>query len=130
MDIGLLGELGSLFISTLGGLFTGVAGVWAWLKFRKRNEEKTLSEIKKDTKVNNVDGDTALINQLDILLAKVTVMAEIQIKIQTELAILQNKELSYKSAFHRMLLLCDEVCDKSEFCKGKINSILTDLKLK
>jgi hypothetical protein len=129
MDIGFLGELGTFIVSTVGGLITGMAGVWGWLKFRKNNEDKTLSELKKETKVNNVDGDTALINQLDVLLAKVTVMADIQIKIQTELTTMQNKELSYKSAFHRMLLLCDEVCDKSEFCKGKINEILTELKL-
>ncbi len=129
MDIRLLSEFSSLIISTISGIATGMVGVWGWFKFRKRNQEKTLSEIKKETKVNNVDGDTALINQLDILLVKVSVMAEIQIKIQTELAILQNKELSYKAAFHRMLLLCDEVCENSEFCKSKINAILTDLKL-
>lgn len=129
MNIELIGELSSLIISTISGIITGIVGVWGWLKFRKRNEDKTLSEIKKETKINDVDGDTALINQLDTLLTKVTVMADIQIKIQTELTILQNKELSYKSAFHRMLLLCDHVCDKSEFCKTKINEILTDLKL-
>lgn len=108
---------------------TGVGALVTWFLTVRHIQENSISKNRKETKVNNVDGDAALIAQLDTLLAKVTVMAEVQLKIQAELAALQNKELSYKSAFHRLKLLCDEVCKDSMFCKGKIDTILKELNL-
>ncbi len=111
------------------GIITGIGGFLAWIKLRKYNEAKDISQSKKETKFNNVDGDTALVNQIDLLLIKITALSDVIIKIQTELSIMKDKELSYKSAFHRLTLLCDEVCKDAVFCKSKIQQILTDLKL-
>lgn len=111
------------------GIIAGIGSILAWLKRKKTNDAKDISQNRKDIKVNDVDGDAALINQLDSLLLKVTSLSEVIVKIQTELSIVKDRELSYKSAFHKILLLCDEVCQDTVFCKQTINKILEDLKL-
>ena len=122
-------NIDSLWVIITGSI-AGIGSILAWLKRKKTNDAKDISQNRKDTKINDVDGDAALINQLDSLLLKVTSLSEVIIKIQTELSIVKDRELSYKSAFHRILLLCDEVCTDTVFCKQTINKILEDLKLK
>lgn len=111
------------------GIFTGAGSFVGWVQMRKYNKEKDISQNRKETKINNVDGDAALINQLDSLLVKVTALSETVVRVQSELSDMKNKVSSYKSAIHRMFLLCDEVCKDADFCKGKIKSILKQLNL-
>lgn len=107
----------------------GIGSLITWFSMRRFVKKKLISEYRRDEKVNNVEGDEKLVGQLDILLNKVAEMSEAMLEIQVELNFMKNKELSYKSAFHRLNLLCDEICEKSEFCKEKIRVILQDLNL-
>lgn len=111
------------------GFITGTGSLVTWFLTKRYAQENSISKNRKETKVNNVDGDAALIEQLDTLLAKVSALSEVIVKIQSESAAIKDRELSYRSAFHRLKLLCDEVCTDAAFCKGKIDSILNDLKL-
>ena len=124
----ILEQINGWFIS-ISSVFTAVGGLITWILMRKHVISKDISLNRKETKINNVDGDTALMNQLDLLLTKVTVLSETVIEVQSQLSALQNKELSYKSAFHRLMLLCDEVCTDASFCKNRIQQVLHDLKL-
>lgn len=115
--------------SLIALIFGGIGSLITWFSMRRLVKKKLISEYRRDEKVNNVEGDSKLIEQLDTLLTKVAEMSEAMLEIQVELNVMKNKELSYKSAFHRLNLLCDEICEKSEFCKEKIRTILEDLNL-
>ena len=85
-----LAEL-AILISGSGGL----GGLFIWLYMVKYEKEKNISAAKKETKVNNVDGDNALVEQIDMLLLKFAAMSDAMVKIQQQLTIATNKEYSY-----------------------------------
>lgn len=135
-EITIIQEINDLLIDKINGivllistLFTSIGAFITWVLTRKYEQKKVVSLTKKETKINNVEGDTALINQLDLLLKKVADMSEAMLKVQEQISELSEREYSYKAAFHRLTLLCDEVCTDAEFCKMKIKKVLTDLKL-
>ncbi len=135
-EITIIQEINDLLVDKLNGvvvlistLFTSIGALITWILTKKHEQNRAVSLSKKETKVNNVEGDTALINQLDLLLKKVADMSEAMLKVQEQISDLSNREFSYKAAFHRLTLLCDEVCTDAEFCKLKIKKVLTELKI-
>lgn len=106
------------FLSVQGSLF-----LW------RQNFAKDKSALIKETKVNSTDGDTALINQLDLLLVKITSLSETVMKVQAELAKEKNINLTWESVVYRLKLKCDEFCKNGVLCKSLIDQITTELKL-
>jgi len=104
---------------------SGYGGLFLW----RQNFAKDKSALIKETKVNSTDGDTALINQLDLLLVKITSLSETVMKVQAELAKEKNINLTWESAVYRLKLKCDEFCKNGVLCKSLIDQITTELKL-
>jgi hypothetical protein len=121
----------SVLINTL---FLGVGGVAVWFytfKYRIRSER---SSAKKESKVNDVEGDNAIIEQIDILLKKIATMTEYTLKIQEENAAIKEYNLSNKSAIisasNRITELCEMLNKSSEDVKQGILDALDNLKNK
>lgn len=122
-------EIFEKIFNLLNIVLVSAGGLGTWLYMAKYNKNKNISSAVKDTKVNNVDGDKALVDQLDMLLSKVAAMSESMLKVQAELSELTNLIYSYKSAIRRMKANCNEFCKDAEFCRRCIDNILIDLNL-
>lgn len=127
-EINSIKEIAELIILILGS--GGLGGVFIWLYMVKYEKEKNISAAKKETKVNNVDGDNALVEQIDMLLLKFAAMSEAMVKIQQQLSIATNTEYSYRTAMHQIELSCKMVCKDADYCIARFDKILQDLKLK
>jgi len=121
----------SVLINTL---FLGVGGVAVWFytfKYRIRSER---SSAKKESKVNDVEGDNAIIEQIDILLKKIATMTEYTLKIQEENAAIKEYSLENKSAIisasNRITELCGMLSKNSEDVKKGILAALDNLRSK
>jgi len=121
----------SVLINTL---FLGVGGVAVWLytfRYRVRSER---SSAKKESKVNDVEGDNAIIEQIDILLKKIATMTEYTLKIQEENAAIKEYSLENKSAIisasNRITELCGMLSKNSEDVKKGILAALDNLRSK
>lgn len=116
-----------------------ISGIWTALitlneKFRSIvlapfTKAKEKSELTKDIKVSDSDGDTALLE----LISKMKLnLEELNSKLIDQSRIvshLNQKIDTYATALNKITLMCDVMCSKSEFCKEQINSVLKDLKL-
>jgi hypothetical protein len=118
-----------LDVTIVSGIATAVGSVMTWLGLRKYEQQRAISDVEKNTKINNVDGDKALIDQLDLLLNKVAAMSQMLYKLQEELHHLNTKEFNYKSAIFRIRLICQELGKDSEVFIKKIEEILKELKI-
>lgn len=122
-------EIFEKIFSILNIVIAGIGGFITWLYMSKYEKKKNIASAVKETKVNNVDGDKALIEQLDILLLKVATMSESMLKVQAEVSELTNVHYSYRSAIHRIKLKCDEFLKDADSCKDCIDKILSELNL-
>ena len=106
----------------LTGIATGIGGLYTWLKLSKVTINKDISEGRKQTKVNDVEGDEAIVRQIDSLLNQISIMSESMLKDKIELSNSKYKEIRYKDALERIKHNCDD-------CKLTIDKVLSDLKL-
>lgn len=108
---------------------SGLGGLFIWLYMVKYDKAKNISLAKRETKINNVDGDNALVEQIDMLLIKFAAMSEAMLKIQEQLHIATNRDYSYESAIHKIKVSCNVFCKDADYCIAKFDKILEDLQL-
>lgn len=111
----------------------GLGSLISWFgmrKYQKIKNKALISENKKDIKVNSIAGDEALLIQLNDLLNRIAVMSNSIHTLQIEMNNFKEREISYKSAFKRLLIACNELCDESELCQERIKNVLEDLDIK
>lgn len=105
-------------LSALLGMFL------TWFYTRKHAYNKIASEQRKETKVNDVEGDTAILNQMDSLMERLAKMSEEIYKGRKSNSTLNTKIIAYESAFSSLLIACSQFCADPEHCKEKISEIL------
>jgi hypothetical protein len=104
------------------GIATGIAGFYAWITLRKEVTKRDISEARKLTKVQDVEGDEAIVRQIDLLLNQISLMSENMLKDKIDLSNTKVKEIRYKEAIERIKNSCND-------CKFNIEKVLTDLNL-
>jgi hypothetical protein len=104
-------------------LCTSIGGLIAWIGVRKFEKNKAISSLRKETKINNVEGDEAILNQLDSLLLRVASMAQVIIEKEKLKSISDTKILAYQSAFNHLRIFCSEFCENPDLCNSKLFEI-------
>lgn len=130
MDI--LEQINGWYVLISTGL-VGLGSLISWIGMRKYQKIKAkalISENKRDIKVNSIAGDEAVLEQLNGLLNRIAIMSNSIHTLQVGMNELKEKEISYKSAFKRLLIACTELCDESELCQQRIKNVLEDLDIK
>jgi hypothetical protein len=115
----LLESIFALTTSFLGGTGT----LYAFFRHRTNQDKKTTSELKKDTKISDVEGDEAIVKQIDFLLNQIANMSESMLKDKMELASSKTNEIIYKNAITHIRLACNG-------CKDTIDKVLNNLNIK
>lgn len=123
-------EEGVKLIHVLIGVFVAITTIpTTWYFTRKLVKRQEISKIKKETKINDVEGDEAVAAQLDLMLERVAKMAqrmydELELKSEAN-----SKILAYEAAFSYLIILCSESCDDPELCKEKVMGVLKKFNL-
>ena len=110
----------------LGG---GLVGVISYFGMRKLNKIKEVSETKKYTKLNNVAGDAAILEQQECLLLVIAESSEKVYKLKVESYNQKEENHLYKLALKRLIVSCGQICEEPEMCKKHILDVLEDLKI-
>jgi hypothetical protein len=87
----------------------GLGSFGTWLFMARLNKKKSVSEAKKDIKVNDVTGDIALVEHFDMLYKKFTVMSDGMMKMQQLIAELSDSVYSHNRAHKRIRHLAQEI---------------------
>ena len=111
------------------GVFTAAGGLFIWLKTTKTNVLKDISENKKSIKVNDVEGNKAMVEQIDYLLKQITVMSDVMLKDKIELSQTKTKEIKYQDRENRFLEAIKMIKLACESCKINTERILNDFEL-
>jgi hypothetical protein len=114
----------STILTWLGPLSTALGIFLTWFYTRKVMYKKLASEHRKETKVNDVEGDTAILNQMDSLMERLAKMSEEVYESRKSNSALHTKIIAYESAYASMLLACSQFCADPEFCKEQIAETL------
>lgn len=115
-----------LIIQLLGA--SGLGGFVIWLLMAKTNLVRDKSVANKDTKISNVEGDTAILNQIDELLTRLANMSNVVIKLQEEVTTLRTNSIQRRAIIQRINNICDTYHEQSMRCDDAINSIKNELK--
>jgi len=111
----------------LTGVITGLGGFYIWLNVSKYNIKKDISEAKRNTKVSNVEGDEAVLEQLDKLLSRIATISSAMLDLQIELSDVKTKEVAYKSVINSLIKLCLKISDNVKECELEVEKIISEL---
>jgi hypothetical protein len=112
-----------IYWAAIIAIFTGLGSFATWVFTAKPNLLKLNSEADKDSKVNSVDGDKALVEQMDFLLTKMSSFSEIILKSQEELSKEKSKNIRYRGVISNVENMCNDFSVNVDECKKKINEI-------
>ena len=113
----------------LGGILSAIGGAYIWIKTTKSKILSDVSENKKSVKLNDVEGNKAMVEQIDYLLNQITLMSDSMLKDKIELSQTKTKEIKYiekESRFQEAIKLIKLSCEN---CKISTEKILNDFKL-
>lgn len=113
----------------ISGVVVALGSLFIWLKTTKSNVLKDISENKKSIKVNDVEGNKAMVEQIDYLLHQITLMSESMIKDKIELSQTKTKEIKYQDRENRFLEAIRMIKLACESCKINTERILNDFQL-
>lgn len=116
-----LEEINSLWLM-ISGIVTGIGTFYAWINLKKYITKQNISESKKISKLSNVEGDEAIVKQIDFLLNQISLMSESMLKDKIAMSESNIKEIRYKEAISRIKQMCN-------ICKINIETVLKDLNL-
>jgi uncharacterized membrane protein len=106
----------------LSGVVSGALTLFGTIKLFNHNTKKDISEAKNKTKVFDVEGDKAVIEQLNYLLSTIAVMAESSLSDKIKVSQMSLKEIRTKEAFEKIKMVCAH-------CKEEIQEIINHANL-
>ena len=123
-----LSEISEVWVF-LSGIFVALGGLFAWLKTTKSKLLKDNSENKKNVKINDVEGNKAMVMQIDYLLNQITLMSDTMLKDKIELSQTKTKEIKYIERENRFIAAIEIIKLACEKCKINTEKILKDFQL-
>lgn len=121
-------ELNGVWIF-ISGVISSAGGLFVWLKTTKTTVLKDISENKKSIKVNDVEGNKAMVEQIDYLLKQITIMSDVMLKDKIELSQTKTKEIKYQDRENRFFEAIKMIKLACESCKINTERILNDFQL-
>ena len=110
----------------LGFLTIGITSgsIIMWLLFPKLSKGRQESELKKDTKINDAEGNEAEINFLDKMIARGEDLANKIYDEQIKKKEAEALSMTFKAAFRHLYTTCAEHCEQVELCKTRLDEVL------